>query len=729
MGAFDDLLADVPRVANGAFSDLTQDADAAPGLDPNSIRMNMGFGQSFDLPVPEALRPVGAAAVWADNNVMAPLARGISSVPGLVADVAEWSKDKLTGQTSNFGEVTQALQSDLGIAPRPYDAGFGTDVMEAIGGGMAGGALMSSGGLMPTLAREVPSAVASVLGQYAGGDIGEYVGGDTGRVVGEVIGSLGGGTLPNAVEASGRSGTRGLLAKPNGQSAQAYDTLTQAGITPRPGLVGNKQASRLENSAANFPVVGGIVQNRQTQGFQQFQDALYGASDQVGPRYRQGVQEAMPTDMLGGRMRWAANEGRENLDRYFQQGYSDFYNTVPEETLVVPDNLNTAANRQADVFTGESQATQGAVNGYVNQEITPALRGRQGPNPPMQGPTPSGAPLNTSLPPDPQGVPIQVARKAGTEAFYDAQGGKMAGGAVEQVRQAWNADIENALLNDPNMVAAFPDFNARAAQVERLRVLNTEYALAGAKDISRSGGTPTPINGRYYVGGDKPALDRVSNSVSDQSAYNMGSEPGHMAVLQRTAPQHYPSIAAEVIRNEAQGAQPYGDVNVSPQVFATWWNSLSPNEKMIYTNERSHGTARSIDPTNPAVQAVENAPTPTMDRLDNLGQAGELFRQAGAQANPSGTAPTLATMGVMTGLFTHPLKTIAGLTSGGALSRMGSSEELARIIAGRDIGWSGLMADAMYRGLGHVSAQQTAPSYFMEDDNGNRYDVNGNLVQ
>jgi hypothetical protein len=86
-------------------------------------------------------------------------------------------------------------------------------------------------------------------------------------------------------------------------------------------------------------------------------------------------------------------------------------------------------------------------------------------------------------------------------------------------------------------------------------------------------------------------------------------------------------------------------------------------------------------------------------------------------------------MGVMTGLFTHPLKTIAGLTSGGALSRMGSSEELARIIAGRDIGWSGLMADAMYRGLGHVSAQQTAPSYFMEDDNGNRYDVNGNLVQ
>jgi hypothetical protein len=279
------------------------------------------------------------------------------------------------------------------------------------------------------------------------------------------------------------------------------------------------------------------------------------------------------------------------------------------------------------------------------------------------------------------------------------------------------------------MVAAFPDINDRAAQVERLRVLNTEYALAGAKDISRAGATPTPINGRYYVGGDKPALDRVSNAVSDQSAYNMGSEPGHMAVLQRTAPRHYPSIAAEVIRNEAQGAQPYGDVNVSPQVFATWWNSLSPNEKMIYTNERSHGMARSIDPTNPAAQAVESAPTPTMDRLDNLGQAGELFRQAGAQANPSGTAPTLATMGVMTGLFTHPAKTIAGLLSGGALSRMGSSEELARIIAGRDIGWSGLMADAMARGLGHVSAQQTAPNYAVELANGERYDVNGNRVQ
>jgi hypothetical protein len=413
--------------------------------------------------------------------------------------------------------------------------------------------------------------------------------------------------------------------------------------------------------------------------------------------------------MVGGRMRVAAGRGSDNLNDQFETGYTGVMNDVPPETLVVPDNLNAEVARQGNAFTGESRATQGAVQGFVQQEIDPALLARQGPTLPTVGPQFGGRPLPGGEP-APSGVPFQVARKARTEAFYDAQGGKMAGGAVDQVRSGFTEDMANSLMNDEAMIARYPDAADRAEIVQRLRVLDTEYALTNARDVSRAGAVPG-AEGRLYVGGDNKALKNISEAPDDLSALNRGSEPGHMAVLQRTDPASYPSIAADVVRNEAQGKAPYGDINVSPQVFASWWNSLDENSKLIYTNERSFGTSRSLDPSSPWAQAIENQPTPTMNRLDNLGQAGELFRQAGAEANPSGTAPTLAMMGLMAGALTHPLSTLGGLVSGGAMARGMSGVDMARTIANRGQTTADIMLDAMRRTAGYQNAINARPNY------------------
>ena len=71
-----------------------------------------------------------------DDNVMAPLARGITSLPGFVGDAALWGGQKAAGADTNFGQVTQGIQDGLGLDARPHDAGFGTDVLEAFGGGL-----------------------------------------------------------------------------------------------------------------------------------------------------------------------------------------------------------------------------------------------------------------------------------------------------------------------------------------------------------------------------------------------------------------------------------------------------------------------------------------------------------------------------------------------------------------------------------------------------------------
>src|SRR5690606_17645457 len=110
-----------------------------------------------------------------------------------------------------------------------------------------------------------------------GGAIGERYGGDTGRRVGESLGSAVGGLSVGAAPALASKGTRSLMARGADEgisSGEVYDALQSSGIDPSGGLVGNRNTSRIENTLANIPIVGGSVANKQSRQLRQFGEAI-----------------------------------------------------------------------------------------------------------------------------------------------------------------------------------------------------------------------------------------------------------------------------------------------------------------------------------------------------------------------------------------------------------------------------------------------------------------------
>ena len=664
----------------------------------NDFRVDLGFGKSVDVPVPEALRPVAEGLDYIDTNVMAPLARGAAGVPGMVLDAGKWAYDKAVGNDTNFGQVTQGIQGGLGMKERPADAGFGTDVIEAIGGaagaggilrtlGLLGKAGMSAPQTMGSFARaELPAAVTGTLGSYGGESIGEAVGGDTGKTIGGLLGGMAGGIAPAAMSSMAREAVRKTLAKPGGLSGKAYDDLQAMGIDPRPGLVGNKQAATMENSSASMPFIGTRIQNMQGKAFEDYQTSLYNTADSIGQRSVTG-QIPAGDDMIGARMRLAANQGETNLKNYFNSAYDDIFEQAPPDTIVHPTNMKAEIARQKDPYTGELFETQDAVKAMWDKEVAPALV------PDYQWST-YGV--------QPEGIPLQRARKVRTAAFYDSQGGGMTGGAIDQVRDGLTQDISHAIQTGQPVRIANPDDAVRRDLGTKLRQTDTEYALAKATDVSTAGAAPVSDN--LVVGGDFPALNTVANAATDETAYRMGSDPGRMAVLQRTNQQAYPGIAADTIIQKAQARVPFGDTNISPQNFSAWWDKLSPNEKMIMTNE-GFDPRRTI-PMSEVATATPPA-TPIVDDLNRASRVGDLFRQSGMEMNSSRTTPTLTMMATLGGLLTHPGKTLGALGSGAVLSGIGNSRNMARVIAGRDASHADRFTDALVRALGQTAAYQT----------------------
>jgi hypothetical protein len=644
------------------------------------------------------LRTAGPAqsAPWdATKSVSSGLSGANSSVAstfGAPVDLMNWGLKKVgMGSERPFmgSDQIEGWMRDAGMIKDYPGYEFANKVGQNVGSGVL--TALTAGAAAPSLARggyttaaEVAKtfgptgSLAGTVGREALAGTAQTLGGEGAKAagagpLGQMLAEIVAGTAPSALAAGGKEALRGVWSKPGpadaqgrSPSRQAFDDLEAAGITPRPGLVGNKGMSRVENTYAQFPLAGAIPAQRFDQGFREFQTSLYDRTDNIGARAMPGVEQPAGQDMLGGRMRIAANDGIDNMDAHFNRGYDNALNDLPADTLVDPRNARAAIRDANSPISGESQATRGALNDFAANEINPSVVHEQ-------GPTVTGDPIDHS------GIPIRVARKVGTEAFYDAQGGKMVGGATEQVRGGLKQDMARTLMDDPAMIREFPDPAARQARVEQLRVLDNEYAASRATDISPSGGTV--IDDRFHTGGDQRALDQVANAQSDKSAFGLGSDPGRMAVLQRNNPGAFPDIAADTVRERAQSRQPFGDINISPQNFDAWWRSLSPNERMIYTNE-GFDPRRSI-PMQEVAAAPGGAPNaPVMESLDEMQRAGALFRQRGQEANPSGTAPTLATIGVGTGLITNPLGTLGTLLSAGVGGGAVSSKTLAEILAG-----------------------------------------------
>jgi hypothetical protein len=68
-------------------------------------------------------------------------------------------------------------------------------------------------------------------------------------------------------------------------------------------------------------------------------------------------------------------------------------------------------------------------------------------------------------------------------------------------------------------------------------------------------------------------------------------------------------------------------------------------------------------------------------------------------------------MGLMAGALTHPLSTLGGLVSGGAMARGMSGVDMARTIANRGQTTADIMLDAMRRTAGYQNAINARPNY------------------
>jgi hypothetical protein len=522
-------------------------------------------------------------------------------------------------------------------------------------------------------AGQALGGTGAVVGSDYGSQLAQMAGADPD--IGAILGGLVGGVTPSALNnvparlatqhALGDRGPGGAgsFFNPNRGSTAAVELADQTGITPSPGLVGNQSAARLENTAAGIPIVGQIAKNRQNQQLREFQGQHYADTEAMGGP---AGQEPLSLDLVGDQAKLAAQRGEQNLRRGFDESYRQIDEGVPPEMLVSPVQTYTEANRIQQPGSGESPGSRAAVTRSLEQNLEPAVQTAR-----SVRDTPSG-PVSV----DELGIPYPDVRPIGSDLWRTSEGANPpSAGAQTQVRQALTEDVGNALMNHPLMVQAFPDPAARQAKVEQLRVTAREYAQENARDTVGTGPPMlAPQTGEALGGGGFPILEKIQNAPDEAAAYRQASKPGSMEVLQRTNPADYEPLAANVINQQSQSRTPFGDINISPVVFARWWDSLGPNERMIMAND------------NPAL----------VEQMNARAGMGDRFRQRSFTENYSNTSPMMSTVGALVAASADPLMVVNKAFGAAAAAAGISSDTLARYIARTN---PEAFAQAMRRGL------------------------------
>lgn len=394
MGLFDDLRDGLATPSTGSaerpagmFDDLRDGVPvlpASPPPDPNRIPVKLGFGYETSLPrnrVTNALETV-------DQRVMAPLARGITAGATALYDLPRMGYNWATGVPVNEGLAAPAIQSALDMAPRPADAGFGTDVLEAAGGGLSFMAPVNAARVMmnlPTLARgagaalgnasapellfglakapvtvpmavgravvpELPGAVGVTVGMYGGEKAGEAIGGDAGKTLGGLAGSIAGGMIPTVAGTLIARQAHNVYSVPETgiagapSSRRAFDALENLGITPSGGLVGSPAAAGTEASIASLPFGG-----HQRALFSRQNEELARAADTLDTTVRGAPMVAPPTpSTVGDDLASAAAARASQIKSDFGTRYDNVFASVPTSTRVDIASFPDLARRVAD---------------------------------------------------------------------------------------------------------------------------------------------------------------------------------------------------------------------------------------------------------------------------------------------------------------------------------------------------------------------------------------------
>jgi hypothetical protein len=575
--------------------------------------------------------------------------------------------------TKDLPYPSQIVGDAIGVPRADPDAPWGERVAESIlsfgrNAGAAGrGAVAADTGLRA--ASPIVQRTANAAGRVAGGT-GAVMGSDLGTMlaqsagwdpeIGALVGGFAGGTSPSVFNnVPLRLGVQGALNDTSapGATTAALRLADATGVTPSPGLIGNQSASRLENTAAGVPIVGQRVKDRQNQQLREVQAGLYGQTEAMG-----GPTDQIPMDVdyIGNRMKIAAEEGERRRRGEFDQGYAQVDEGVPPSMHVQPIETYLAANRITDPnvqdpnYQGEAASGREAVRSSLENNLEPQLRANQRVEP---GIGHNGGPRLV----DEIGIPYRDVRPTSNDLWRTADGSPNPASATaqEQVRGGLLADQTRTLMDHPMMVEAFPNPADRAAKVELLNVLTREYRQENTAGTVGTGHPEVdPATGIETGGGAFKILPRIQEAADPAAALREGSKPTSMEVLQRTNPDAYPALAANVINQKAQASIPFGDINISPVVFGRWWRGLGDHERNIMANN---------DPAR-------------VEAFNNLAAMGDRFRQRSFTENYSNTSPMMSTIGALVAASTDPSMVLSkGAGAAAAASGM-ASDTMARFM-------------------------------------------------
>ena len=490
--------------------------------------------------------------------------------------------------------MTNRIATDVGVGIGTMGAGTlmtGAKGLAGLFGKYLGEPLLTS----PV--RTVAGQVAGAAGAEGGRQVADHydVQNPVGRFALEMAGSMSPVGLVDSVEAGGRR----LLAREGG--ADTLAAMDNLGIRPSIGLVGNQNASTLENAAAILPFFGSVSKNVQTGQIDDFGNILRDTAETVRPK---GSFPRADATMIGEQVYDIAKSGLGRMKSAFGQREDELMNTIGAQTPIDVTNTRQAI---ADMIPRVDPEMQSALqheldlldqmvitNKTVTQQPVTKTSSVLGAN---------GQPITTqtsqaveSVTPT-NTVPYEQFRSWRTNVGRRTDQPSIKGGQSKQLYSAITKDLEGAADN--------------AGVGQDFRTLMSDQARAHNDEL------------RMSEGGDIPAMENIAThqTESGQSFFQKSlSNPDRVELLKRNAtPEQWQQFAGDTMeylglaKDSAQGAA--GDL-ISPNTFLTNWNKLDPRVKNIMFDD-ALGTRQT---------------------LDDLAIVAEAMRQRGNSSNFSNTA-------------------------------------------------------------------------------------------
>jgi hypothetical protein len=696
VGLSDGSLLEIPEGMDAkTLQNVLSRADSYVADEADKDRMRKGYGD---------------AAMNAGSAFMSGLNKGaVADTLGAPVDAVNWGLRKLGLPVSDkpfmgSGWLTDKMTDAHMVQPtRGWDKTehFGELVGSGLGMAATGGAvapLAEGAGMMrtagvanalgpnETLAGTLASQTAGASLQMAGESVGNAMGGAPGAAIGGMLAPMAPGL---ALKAAGEPLARAMFARPGGASGEAFDTLKANGITPTPGLVGNKAMSSMENFAGNVPGVGWLGQDHVGDGFKGFEARTLGLGDQLAGRDYGVTTHAPDVSSVGDSLQQAASEGlNKTRTRLSNERESILQAFGPQTLIPVQDAVPKISALGSTVFDGQVRPrTSPDLQANIGDELSRLNQVRVAASPLAEGLLKTD--LNARqdmLDANPRMRPsmadalrqeaeairgrIEANRQVPAEALDDVINGvgKDAQG-LPSLETGQAKQIKGA-LNDARQAAYDAKDPALGA---RLRASNAEYARLHAEEGPRADG------------GDIPYLRQLSDmAYGDKAFRDMTAGAWEKPdIVRRNNPEAWGALSGDVIA--AKGSATPGNksrseagVEVSPAAFASWWGGLSPMGRMVYAN----GDAD------------------VLNKLNSLHDAAKLFVQRGATANHSNTAPSAMAGGFMGGALFHPLTAIKSAGSAALAAALARHPGVAAILAKRNPGLAQSLAPAGLRSVG-----------------------------